>query len=225
MNRYKNKLIYDPEDGVVKDDRRHMSMLEDYWLPRREGGKGTEISTLPGGQNLGQMEDVEYLLKKVYRALNVPYSRMESENGFNMGRSSEITRDEVKFQKFVGRLQMRFSEVFIQLLRVQLVLKGIISDQDWPDISDHMKFMFSKDTYFEDLKDMEILNERINMLNNVREYVGTMFGPNFVKKKILKMSDEEIKELQDELDEIPKQVEPQQEQPQEPEQQVDEKPE
>jgi len=224
MSRYRNKLIYDPETGVVRDDRNHLSMMEDYWLPRREGGRGTEINTLPGGQNLGQMEDVEYLLKKVYRALNVPYSRLEAENGFNMGRSSEITRDEVKFQKFIGRLQLRFSEMFTQLLRVQLVLKGIISDKDWPDMSDHVKFVFSKDTYFEDLKEMEILNERINMLNNVREYVGTLFGPNFLKKNILKLTDEEINQLQDELDEIPKQAEPQEEQPQEPEQQVDEKP-
>ena len=204
MNRYRNKLLYDPETGTVRDDRNHLSMLEDYWLPRREGGKGTEISTLPGGQNLGQMEDVEYLLKKVYRALNVPYSRLEAENGFNMGRSSEITRDEVKFQKFVTRLQLRFSEIFVHLLRIQLILKGIISEKDWEEISENIKIVFARDTYFQELKEMEMLTERLNMLNNIQPHIGTLFSEKYVKKNIMKLTDEEIKKLQDEIDETPR---------------------
>lgn len=204
MNRYRNKLLYDPTTGSIRDDRNHLSMLEDYWLPRREGGKGTEISTLPGGQNLGQMEDVEYLLKKVYRALNVPYSRLEAENGFNMGRSSEITRDEVKFQKFITRLQVRFSDLFMHLLRVQLILKGIVSEKDWEEISENIQIKFARDTYFEELKEMEILSERLNMLNNIQQYIGTLFSEKYVKKNIMKMTDEEIQRLQDEIDETPK---------------------
>ena len=209
MNRYRNKLIYDQDTGQVRDDRNHLSMLEDYWLPRREGGRGTEITTLPGGDKMSQLDDVEYLLKKVYRSLNVPVSRMESENGFNMGRSAEISRDEVKFQKFISRLQVKFSELFYSILRVQLILKGITTEDDWDEISQDIKFRFNRDTYFDELKENEILSERINMLNTVQPLIGTFFTEDYIKKHILKMSDQEIRELQDSFDQQPVQQEPQ----------------
>ena len=214
MNRYRNKLIYDQDTGQVRDDRNHLSMLEDYWLPRREGGRGTEITTLPGGDKMSQLEDVEYLLKKVYRSLNVPVSRMESENGFNMGRSAEISRDEVKFQKFITRLQVKFSELFYSLLRVQLILKGITTEDDWNDISQDMKFRFNRDTYFDELKENEIMSERINMLNTIQPLIGTFFTEDYIKKHILKMSDQEIRDLQDSFDQQP--VQQEQQIPQEP---------
>ena len=214
MNRYRNKLIYDQDTGQVRDDRNHLSMLEDYWLPRREGGRGTEITTLPGGDKMSQLEDVEYLLKKVYRSLNVPVSRMESENGFNMGRSAEISRDEVKFQKFITRLQVKFSELFYSLLRVQLILKGITTEDDWNDISQDIKFRFNRDTYFDELKENEIMSERINMLNTIQPLIGTFFTEDYIKKHILKMSDQEIRDLQDSFDQQP--VQQEQQIPQEP---------
>ena len=214
MNRYRNKLIYDQDTGQVRDDRNHLSMLEDYWLPRREGGRGTEITTLPGGDKMSQLEDVEYLLKKVYRSLNVPVSRMESENGFNMGRSAEITRDEVKFQKFIIRLQVKFSELFYSLLRVQLILKGITTEDDWNDISQDIRFRFNRDTYFDELKENEIMSERINMLNTVQPLIGTFFTADYIKKYILKMSDQEIRDLQDSFDQQP--IQQEQQVPQEP---------
>jgi len=207
MNRYRNKLIYDQDTGMVRDDRNHLSMLEDYWLPRREGGRGTEITTLPGGDKMSQLEDVEYLLKKVYRSLNVPISRMESENGFNMGRSAEISRDEVKFQKFITRLQTRFGELFYSLLRVQLILKGITTEDDWNEISQDIKLIFNRDTYFDELKENEILTERINMLNTVQPLIGTFFTEDYVKKHILKMTDEQIRDLKDSFEEQPQQIE------------------
>ena len=203
MNRYRTKVIYDKATGTVKDDRDHLSMLEDYWLPRREGGRGTEIQTLPGGQNLGQMDDVEYLQKKLYRSLNVPVSRLETDNGFNMGKSSEITRDEVKFQKFIQRLQVRFQKMFMSLLRTQLILKGIVTPQDWQIINDDIRVVFNRDTYFDELKENEILSERLNMLNNVQPFVGQFFSEDYVRKNILKMTDEEIEDLQNELDQQP----------------------
>lgn len=214
MNRYRNKLIYDQDTGQVRDDRNHLSMLEDYWLPRREGGRGTEITTLPGGDKMSQLEDVEYLLKKVYRSLNVPISRMESENGFNMGRSAEISRDEVKFQKFISRLQVKFADLFYSLLRVQLILKGITTEDDWSEISQDIKFRFNRDTYFDELKENEILSERINMLNTIQPLIGTFFTEDYIKKHILKMSDQEIRDLQDSFDQQP--VQQEQQIPQEP---------
>jgi hypothetical protein len=200
MNRYRNKLTYDSATGEIKDQRNHMSMLEDYWLPRREGGKGTEITTLAGGQNLGQMEDVEYLLRKLYRSLNVPLTRMEVQTGFNLGRSSEITRDEVKFYKFIERLQNKFSTLFLDILKKQCLLKGIMTSEDWSRVYHDMKVSYSKDSYFNDLKENEILAERINMLNTVGQYNGVFFSTRYVRKNILKQTDEEIATMDKEIE-------------------------
>lgn len=200
MTRYRNKLTYDSSTGEIRDQRHHMSMLEDYWLPRREGGKGTEIQTLPGGQSLGEMEDVEYLLRKVYRALNVPLTRMEVQTGFNLGRTSEITRDEVKFYKFIERLQNKFSAVFLDILKKQLILRGIITPEDWTQIHQDINIVFSKDSYFTELKENEILNERVNMLNVLGNYNGTFFSTNYIRKNILKQTDEEIAKMNIEIE-------------------------
>ena len=193
MNRYRNKLVYDASTGEIRDDKRHMSMLEDYWLPRREGGRGTEISTLDGGQNLGEMEDVEYFKKKLYGSLNVPSSRLEAENGFNMGRSAEITRDELKFFKFIDRLRNRFSDLFNQLLRTQLVLKGIITEEDLVNIKENVTYRWLKDSYFSELKEGEILKERLDMLSQVNEYIGKYYSIEWVRKNILRQSEEDVK--------------------------------
>ena len=200
MNRYRNKLTYNPTSGEIQDQRNHFSMLEDYWLPRREGGRGTEIQTLPGGQGLGEMEDVEYLLRKVYRALNVPLTRMEVQTGFNLGRSSEITRDEVKFYKFIERLQNKFSFMFLDMLKKQCILKGILTPEDWKNSYQDISVIYSKDSYFNDLKENEILAERINMLNKVGQYTGTFFSAKYVRKNILKQSEEEIAKMDQEME-------------------------
>ena len=192
MNRYRNKLTYDSTTGEVKDDRNHLHMLEDFWMPRREGGRGTEITTLDGGQNLGEMDDVNYLLKKLYRSLNVPVSRMEPETGFNMGRSAEITRDEVKFFKFIEKLRMRFCEIFSQLLRTQLVLKGIMSESDWNLISPSIRYKFNQDSYFTELKETEIIKERLDILTQMDEYVGKYYSSEWIRKNILRQSEEDI---------------------------------
>jgi len=172
-----------------------MSMLEDFWLPRREGGRGTEITTLPGGQNLGELEDVKYFQKKLYRALNVPESRLESESTFNLGRAAEITRDEVKFQKFVTRLRKKFSELFHDLLKTQLVLKGIISLEEWDDMSEHIQYDFIADNYFSELKEKEILTERLNLLTAMDPYAGRYFSLDYLRRQILKQTDAEIKSI------------------------------
>ena len=195
MNQYKNKITYDSSTGEIHDDRKHMSMLEDYWLPRREGGRGTEISTLDGGQNLGEMEDVDYLLKKLYRSLHVPVSRMEADNGFNMGRSAEITRDEVKFYKWISRLQNRFSEVFLQLLKTQLILKGVVKQEDWDDIYQDISFIYKKDSYFTELKESEILKERLEMLRDLDEYIGKYYSIEWIRKQVLGQTEQEIQEI------------------------------
>jgi hypothetical protein len=200
MNRYRNRLIYDQKTGEIKDDRTHLSMLEDFWIPRKEGSRGTEITTLDGGQNLGQMEDVEYLQRKLYRALNVPISRLETTSGFNMGRTSEITRDEVKFYKFIERLRLRFSTLFLELLRKQCILKGILTVSDWEKIHQDIVFTFNKDSYFNELKENEILREKVEMLNILGNFTGTFFSTNYIRKKILKMTDEEIRLLDIEID-------------------------
>jgi hypothetical protein len=200
MNRYRNKLTYNPTSGEIQDQRNHFSMLEDYWLPRREGGRGTEIQTLPGGQGLGEMEDVEYLLRKVYRALNVPLTRMEVQTGFNLGRSSEITRDEVKFYKFIERLQNKFSFIFLDMLKKQCVLKGILTEEDWKDNYQDIKIVYSKDAYFNDLKENEILAERVNMLNTVGQFTGVFYSNKYIRKNILKQSEEEIAEMDQEME-------------------------
>ncbi|MAH43714.1 portal protein [archaeon] len=201
MNRYRNKMVYDANTGEMRDDRNHLHMLEDYWLPRREGGRGTEISTLDGGQNLGEMEDVEYLLKKVYRSLNVPVSRMEADNGFNMGRSAEITRDEVKFYKFIERLRTRFSDLFLQLLKTQLFLKGIITEEDWKQVYQDISFKWHEDSYFSELKQTEIMKERLDLLSTVDEYIGRYYSTSWVRKNILNQTEEEIKMIDSQISE------------------------
>jgi hypothetical protein len=198
MMRYRNKLVYDANTGEIRDDKKHMSMLEDFWLPRREGGRGTEITTLPGGQNLGEITDIEYFKKKLYRSLNVPPSRMDGEGGFNLGRSSEILRDELKFTKFVGRLRKRFSNMFNDILKTQLILKNIITPEDWEAMSEHIQYDFLYDNHFSELKDAELLNERLSMVQAAEPYVGKYFSQDYVRRKILRQTDVEIIE-QDKL--------------------------
>jgi len=198
MMRYRNKLVYDASTGEIRDDKKFMAMLEDFWLPRREGGRGTEISTLPGGQNLGEITDIEYFKKKLYRSLNVPPSRMDGEGGFNLGRSSEILRDEVKFSKFVARLRKRFSYMFHDMLKTQLILKNIITPEDWSIMEEHIQYDFLYDNHFAELKDAELLNERLGMVQIAEPYVGKYFSQDYLRRKILRQTDEEIIE-QDKL--------------------------
>jgi hypothetical protein len=213
MNRYRNKVVYDPATGQIKDERNHMSMLEDFWMPRREGGRGTEISTLDGGQNLGQMEDVQYLLQKLYKALNVPISRMMADSGFNMGRSAEITRDEVKFNKFIDRLRQRFSSMFLDLLKTQILLKGIMTEDDWNRISQDITFRFNQDSYFTELKNNDILRERLDIIAAVTPYIGKFFSEEFVRKNFLKQSEEDILEIDAQINrELQRQLEAQEQQ-------------
>ena len=207
MARYKNKIVYDASTGEIRDDRKHMAMLEDFWLPRREGGKGTEISTLPGGENLGQIEDIIYFQKKLYRSLNVPMSRMETETGFSLGRSNEISRDELKFNKFVSRLRKKFADLFMQVLRTQLLLKGVISKEDWESIKEDLIIDFKKDNYFAELKDGEILRERMNTLQLVDPFAGKYFSQLWIRKNILKQSDDEIEEMNAEMEDEPPSME------------------
>ena len=198
MSRYRNKLVYDASTGEVRDDRKFMSMMEDFWLPRREGGRGTEITTLPGGQNLGELTDIEYFQKKLYRALGVPESRIASDGGFNLGRSSEILRDELKFAKFVGRLRKRFANLFNNLLKTQLILKNIITPEDWESLSDHIQYDFLYDNQFAELKESELMNERLGTLATIEPYIGKYYSNHYVRTKILRQTDQEIEE-QDEL--------------------------
>jgi len=199
MNKYRNKLIYNADTGEIKDDRKHMSMLEDFWLPRREGGRGTEISTLPGGQNLAEIDDVEYFKKKLYQSLNVPSSRMESDNGFNMGRSSEISRDELKFNKFTNRLQKKFARVFTDILKTQLVLKEIVTGEEFDKYKDYIQYDFTADNHFTELKEQEILRERLDALQSASEYVGQYFSQEYVRKYILRQTEEDIKIIDDQI--------------------------
>ena len=194
MMRYRNKLVYDASTGEVRDDKKYMAMLEDFWLPRREGGRGTEISTLPGGQNLGEITDIEYFKKKLYRSLNVPPSRMEGDGGFNLGRSSEILRDEVKFSKFVSRLRKRFSTLFNDLLKTQLLLKNIVTPEDWETMSEHIQYDFLYDNHFTELKEAELLNERLALAATAEPYIGRYFSQDYLRRKILRQTDEEILE-------------------------------
>jgi len=200
MSRYRNKLVYDANTGEIKDDKKFMSMLEDFWLPRREGGRGTEISTLPGGQNLGELTDVEYFQKKLYRSLNVPDSRIGSDSGFNLGRSSEILRDELMFSKFVGRLRKRFSALFLDLLKTQLILKNIVTPEDWDQMSEHIQFDYLYDNHFAELKDTELMNERLNLMVAIEPYIGTYYSRDYVKRKVLRQTDEEIMEMEEEME-------------------------
>ena len=199
MNRYRNKLVYDASTGEIRDDRNHMSMLEDFWLPRREGGRGTEITTLPGGSNLGEIDDIVYFQRKLYRSLNVPISRLEAENGFSLGRASEITRDELKFTKFVQRIRKKFVPLFTDLLKTNLLLKGVISPEDWPRMQEHIQYDFMEDGHFAELKEAELLNDRIQTLDGIQSYIGTFFSKEYVLKKVLNMTDAEVEEMRDQI--------------------------
>jgi len=195
MSRYRNKLVYNADTGEIRDDKKFMSMLEDFWLPRREGGRGTEITTLPGGQNLGELEDVKYFQKKLYRSLNVPESRLESDTSFNVGRSAEITRDEVKFQKFVIRLRKRFSDLFLDILKTQLVLKGVATLEEWDDMKEHIQFDFVADNYFSELKEQEIMNARLALLQQMDPFAGKYFSLEYLRRQILRQTDAELNEI------------------------------
>jgi hypothetical protein len=217
MARYRNKLVYDAATGEIRDDRKHMSMLEDFWLPRREGGRGTEISTLPGGENLGQIDDIVYFQKRLYRSLNVPISRLESENQFSLGRSTEVSRDELKFQKFIDRLRTRFAHLFYDILKKQLILKGVITEEDWNGIKNDIVLDFVRDNHFTELKDAELLREKLQTLDQISNYVGEYFSKEWVQKNVLQFSDEDIeginKEISGEQEEQPDEEEQQQAEP------------
>ena len=200
MSRYRNKLVYDAGTGEIRDDRKFMSMMEDFWLPRREGGRGTEITTLPGGQNLGELSDIEYFQKKLYRSLCVPESRIASDGGFNLGRSSEILRDELKFAKFVGRLRKRFANLFADLLKTQLILKNIITPEDWNSLSDHIQYDFLYDNQFAELKESELLNERLGTLATIEPYIGKYYSNQYVRSKVLRQSDTEMGEIDEQIE-------------------------
>ena len=200
MNRYKNKLVYNADTGEVRDDRKYMAMLEDFWLPRREGGRGTEITTLPGGQNLGELADIEYFQKKLYKSLNVPSSRIDvGGGGFNLGRSSEILRDELKFTKFVGRLRKRFSHVFNDMLKTQLILKNIITPEDWDILSEHIQYDYVYDNHFSDLKNNELLNDQLGVVAAMEPYIGRYFSAKYVREKVLRQSDTLMQEIDEQI--------------------------
>jgi len=201
MNKYRNKLVYDASTGEIKDDRKHMSMLEDFWMPRREGGKGTEITTLQGGGNLGQLEDVEYFKQKLYQSLNVPLSRLTQDGGvFNVGKSAEISRDEVKFSKFISRLRTRFSMLFLEILRVQLILKGVIRADEWDSISQFVKFNYNKDNYYAELKENEVIAGRVAMLQQLDPFVGKYYSKSYVQEQILRLTDEQVANMQSQIE-------------------------
>jgi hypothetical protein len=200
MTKHKNRVVYDANSGEVRDDRRHMSMTDDFWLPRREGGRGTEITTLPGGQNLGEMEDVNYFQTRLYKALNVPISRLESDSGFSLGRASEISRDEVKFGKFIRRLRARFSILFDKVLEKQLVLKGVIAPEDWNEIQQNLRYDFMTDNHFEELKESEVLTNRLQILRDIDEYTGKYYSIDWVRKNVLQMNEDDIKDMQKQID-------------------------
>ena len=200
MTRYKNKLVYNADTGEIRDDRKHMSMLEDFWLPRREGGRGTEITTLPGGQNLGEIEDIIYFQRKLFRSLNVPISRLETEAGFSLGRTTEISRDEVKFSRFVDRLRMKFSSMFYDILKTQLVLKGIIPIEEWELEKENIRFDYQKDSHFVEMKEAEILRERVASLRELDEFVGKYYSQQWVRKNVLRQSEEEIEMIDGQIE-------------------------
>ena len=200
MARYRNKVVYDANTGEIKDDRKHMSMLEDFWLPRREGGRGTEISTLPGGENLGQIDDILYFQKKLYRSLNVPLNRLEQEAQFSLGRSTEINRDEVKFQKFIDRLRKKFSHLFLGILKKQLIMKGICTEQDWNTWKNEIQVDFIRDNHFAELKDSELLRERLATMDQVTQYVGEYFSREWVMKNVMMMDDKDIEEMKNQVE-------------------------
>jgi hypothetical protein len=200
MVRFKNKVVYNSDTGEIRDDRKFMTMLEDFWLPRREGGKGTEITTLPGGQNLSQIDDIVYFQKKLYKSLNVPIGRLEPETVYNLGRSTEISRDEIKFSKFVERLRMRFSQIFTKILERQLVLKGIVTLEEWPEFERAIRFDYSVDNYFAELKETEILRDRVSMLRDIDDYVGKYYSNEWVRKNVLHQTEEDMKEINQQVE-------------------------
>ena len=196
MARYRNKLVYDASTGEIRDDKKHMSMLEDFWLPRREGGRGTEITTLPAGQNLGELKDVEYFKKKLYNSLNLPPSRLTDDNkGFNLGKTTEVLRDELKFTKFIGRLRKRFGELFHDILKTQLILKGVISPEDWDEMKEHIQYDFLFDNHFNELKEKELMTQRIQLATQMDVFVGKYYSIEYIRKHILEQSEKEYKEI------------------------------
>ena len=209
MARYRNKIIYDSTTGEIKDDRKFMTMLEDFWLPRREGGRGTEITTLPGGENLGQIADIEYFQGKVYQALNIPTSRFQQSSGFNFGRAAEISNDEIKFAKFVSRLRRKFNALFDDLLKTQLVLKGVMTIEDWEEIKQKVEYEYAQDQYFQEMKQAENIRNRIDVLNQMAPYVGTYFSKEYVRKNVLRLSDDDIDRIEKENEDDPVEVQPQ----------------
>ncbi len=200
MNRYRNKLVYNASTGEIRDDRQQMSMLEDFWLPRREGGRGTEITTLPGGSNLGEIDDILYFQKKLYRSLNIPISRLETESGFSLGRGAEISRDEVKFTKFVQKLRNKFNHLFNDILKTQLLLKGVVAEDDWPNIRDNISYTYLKDGHYAEMRDMDLLRDRMDMLNTMEPFIGQWFSKQYVQKQVFRMSDDEIENMQKQID-------------------------
>ena len=196
MSRYRNKLVYDANTGEMRDDKKHMSMLEDFWLPRREGGRGTEITTLPGGQNLGELKDVEYFRKKLYNSLNLPPSRLTDDNkGFNLGKTTEVLRDEIKFTKFIGRLRKRFSELFQDLVKTQLILKGVITPEDWDEMKEHIQYDYLFDNHFNELKEIEMMNARMQAVTQMDPFVGKYYSIEYVRRNILNQKDQEYKDI------------------------------
>ena len=208
MNQYRNKVVYDSQTGEIRDDKKFMSMLEDFWLPRREGGRGTQIETLPGGQGLGEMGDIEYFQRKLYQALNVPMSRLEQQTGLNFGRAAEINRDEWKFTKFISKLRRRFTLLFDDLLKTQLILKGIITEADWEKMRYNIKYVFATDAFYTESKEQQILQSRVEILQGVAPFIGTMYSREYVQDKILKLSDDEIEEIKKQNDASPPEVSP-----------------
>lgn len=208
MNQYRNKVVYDSQTGEIRDDKKFMSMLEDFWLPRREGGRGTQIETLPGGQGLGEMGDIEYFQRKLYQALNVPMSRLEQQTGLNFGRAAEINRDEWKFTKFISKLRRRFTLLFDDLLKTQLILKGIITEADWEKIRYNIKYVFATDAFYTESKEQQILQSRVEILQGVAPFIGTMYSKEYVQKNILKLSEDEMDEIKKENDASPPEVSP-----------------
>ena len=214
MARYRNKLVYDAKTGEIRDDRKHQSMIEDFWLPRREGGRGTEISTLPGGQNLGEIEDIVYFQKRMYRSLNVPINRLEQEAQFSLGRSTEVSRDEMKFQKFIDRLRMKFAHLFYDILKKQLILKGVITDEDWNTIKNDINLDYVRDNHFTELRDSEMLRERLQTLDQISNYVGEYFSKEWIQKNVLHLTDEDIEQMQKDIAGEQEQEPDEEEQPQ-----------
>ena len=203
MNRYRNKLVYNAATGEIRDDRQQMSMLEDFWLPRREGGRGTEITTLPGGSNLGEIDDIIYFQKKLYRSLNIPISRLETESGFSMGRGAEITRDEVKFTKFVQKLRKKFNVLFNNILKTQLILKGVVAEEDWLSIKENLSYEYMKDGHYAEMRDMDLLRDRLEVLNTIEPFIGQYFSKRYVQKQVFRMSDDEIESMDKEIEAEP----------------------